>query len=141
MTSSVARQALAVYAVPARLRVGDSHDVRSAGVGVRSHLADGRGVVWDPVLPQGYCAAIDAEIATQPVSRRLARRVGTDDPAIVWPRWTHCEVVAKLMGLPVLSWLGWDRLQPPDAVAGQVDTAYVRLGDVLVCCGVRAPHD
>ncbi|NNG40194.1 hypothetical protein HJ588_13055 [Flexivirga sp. ID2601S] len=140
MASSRARQVLSVYAVPGRLTVGASHQVRAAGVGVRSHLADGRGVVWDPALPQGFSAAIDAEILLQSVTPRLARRVGSDDPAIVWPRWTRCEVAAKLLDLPVLSWLAWDRLQLPADVAARIDTAHVRVGDVLVCCGVRGPE-
>lgn len=137
MPSTSVAEALARHAVPDRLRIGRSDDLRASGAGVRSHLADDRGVAW--LVPEALRehAAIDAEIATQPVRSAIARRAGSADPVVVWPRWTRCETTAKLLGLPVLSWLDWPGLIVPGDLTRQVAVAHVRLDDVLICCGLR----
>jgi hypothetical protein len=125
------------YAVPGHLVIAPADEVRATGAGVRSYLADGRGVTWnlpDELIPH---AAIDAELATQPVTSRIARRTGSTEPEVVWPRWTRCEVVAKLLDLPVLSWLDWPGLIVPGELTRRVVVEHVRLDDVLVCCGMR----
>ncbi|WP_145225865.1 hypothetical protein [Rudaeicoccus suwonensis] len=127
---------ISTYAVADFLLVGDRDLVRSIPDAVRSYVADGRAVAWNPVVPQGVSAAIDAEIALQPVSPALARRLRCDDPDEVWPRWTRCEVAAKLLNLPVLSWLNWPNLEVPAAFVRRVVMAQVVVGDVLVCCGL-----
>ncbi|MBO1765698.1 hypothetical protein [Allobranchiibius sp. GilTou38] len=107
---------------------------------MRSYLPDGRGVVWvAPEMP-GIARAIDAEPAAAEVSRRLARRAGTEDPTVVWPLWTRAETVAKLLDLPVLSWLAWPGLEVPADLACRVALCTVLLpddvtGDVTVSCG------
>jgi hypothetical protein len=144
MTTSPDAELLARYAVPEHLELGPSESLRERGTGVRSHLADGRGVAW--LVPDALVgrAAIDAELATQRVPGKVAKRARSTDPAVVWPRWTQCEVTAKLLGLPVLSWLEWPGLIVPGEFARQVRFEQVRLDDVLVCCGLRKgarPHD
>ncbi|MBO1755617.1 hypothetical protein [Allobranchiibius sp. CTAmp26] len=112
---------------------------------MRSYLPDGRGVVWVAPGRPGVDRAIDAEPAGAVVSARLARRAGTDDPAVVWPRWTRAETVAKLLDLPVLSWLAWPGLEVPDELAARVALRTVLLADevtggVTVSCGAaRTP--
>ena len=132
-----AKDLLERYAVPDRLRFGASELLRERGAGVRSHLADGSGVAW--LVPDDLAgrAAIDAEPVAQPVPGRVAKRTRSTDPAVVWPRWTQCEVAAKLLDLPVLSWLEWPGLIVPGAIARQVRMKHVRVDDVLVCCGLR----
>ncbi|WP_446665358.1 hypothetical protein [Flexivirga sp. B27] len=129
---------LARYAVPDHLVLGPSAVLRARDEGVRSHLPDGRGVAWQ--VPESLVrrAAIDAELRDHPVNGSLARRVRSTDPAVVWPRWTQCEVTAKLLGLPVLSWLGWPGLIVPGDLARQVRVDFATVDDVLVCCGLRA---
>ena len=93
----------------------------------------------------GIAPAIDAEPAGTAVSARLARRAGTDDPAVVWTLWTRAETVAKLLDLPVLSWLAWPGLEIPAELAARVTLKTVLLidevtGDVTVSCGAtRTP--
>lgn len=128
---------LARYAVPAYLRIAPSDELRADGAGVRSHLADGRGVAW--LVPDALVdrAAVDAELVAQPVPGKVAKRARSTDPAVVWPRWTQCEVTAKLLDLQVLSWLEWPGLIVPGKFARQVRIERVRVDDVLVCCGLR----
>lgn len=128
---------LRLYAVPDRLRIAPADEIRTAGAGVRSYLADGRGVAWHVPDQLLRGAAIDAELAGQPVTSRIARRARSTEPDVVWPRWTRCEVVAKLLDLPVLSWLEWPGLIVPGELTRQVVVEHVRLDDVLVCCGIR----
>lgn len=96
---------------------------------MRSYLPDGRGVVWVAPHRPGIDQAIDAEPAGAAVSVRLARRAGTDDPAIVWPLWTRAETVAKLLDLQVLSWLAWPGLQIPAELGERVVLRTVLLAD------------
>lgn len=128
---------LARYAAPEHLRIGPSEELRTTDIGVRSHLADGRGVAW--LVPGALVdrAAVDAELAAQPVPGKVAKRARSTDPAVVWPRWTQCEVTAKLLDLQVLSWLEWPGLIVPGKFARQVRVERVRVDDVLVCCGLR----
>ncbi|GGB38887.1 hypothetical protein GCM10011492_32090 [Flexivirga endophytica] len=139
-STSTDTELLARYAVPELLELGAGAAVRATGSGVRSYLADGRGVAWHVPDTLSGRAAIDAELSAQRVTGSLARRAGSTDPAVVWPRWIQCEVTAKLLGLPVLSWLGWPGLIVPGDLARQVRVAFVPVRDVLVCCGLRAQH-
>lgn len=125
------------YAVPARLELAPSETLRARGAGVRSHLGDGRGLAWLVPEELAYRAAIDAEPATAPVSGHIARCARSTRPDVVWPRWTQCEVTAKLLDLPVLSWLSWPGLVVPGEFARRVRVGFVRVEDVLVCCGLR----
>ena len=107
---------------------------------MRSYLPDGRAVVWSAPQRPGIARAIDAEPAGAAVSARLARRAGGDDPATFWPLWTRAEAVAKLLGLPVLSWLAWPGLVVPDDLAARVVLRTILLpddvtGGVTVSCG------
>lgn len=138
MASPTDTELLTRYAVPERLEFGPSRHLRDSGLGVRSHLSDGRGVAWHLPGEMLGRAAIDAELTTQAVGAGLARRARSTDPAVVWPRWTQCEVAAKLLDLPVLSWLDWPGLIVPGDVARQVRVDFVTVGNVLVCCGLRA---
>jgi hypothetical protein len=91
---------------PAHVVIHPQPPVRMPGApGARSHLADGRVVSWSPPLPDGVRAAVDAEIAGQPVPASLARRFGIDRPDGFWPRWTAVEVACKLLDVPVVVWL------------------------------------
>lgn len=128
---------LARYAVPEHLDIGPSDVLRERGAGVRSHLADGRGVAWLVPAALADRAAVDAELVAQPVPGKVAKRARSTDPAVVWPRWTQCEVTAKLLDLQVLSWLEWPGLIVPGKFARQVRVERVRVDDVLVCCGLR----
>ncbi|MEO8852088.1 MAG: hypothetical protein ABI360_10210 [Allobranchiibius sp.] len=118
---------------------GSLIEARALG-GVRSYLPDGRGVVWIAPLDDSITRAVDVEPARGPVSARLAKRVGTDDPAVVWSLWTRAEVAAKLLDLPVLSWLGWPGLVLPGPLAEQLSLTSFSLpdqptGGILVTCG------
>lgn len=137
MALSTDTELLHRYAVPDLLELGRGSVLRACGTGVRSHLPDGRAVAWH--VPEALVgrAAIDAELRAHPVNGSLARRVHSTDPAVVWPRWTECEVTAKLLGLPVLSWLAWPGLIVPGDLARQVRVTFVPVDDVLVCCGLR----
>lgn len=109
--------------------------------GVRTYLPDGRAVVWAPPHEPATAHAVDAEPAYARVSSRLARRVGSDDPVVVWPLWTRAEVLAKLLHLPVLSWLAWPGLVPPAALADQVALRTLLVpddatGGICVTCGM-----
>ena len=100
---------------------------------MRSYLADGRGVAWAPPPAPGLAWAIDAELAGQRVSPRLARACRSDDPQVVWPRWTACEAAAKVLDLPVLSWLAWPGLRLPPDVAARVAVRHLLLDGVQLC--------
>jgi hypothetical protein len=100
--------------------------------GTRSHLSDGRTVIWSPRLPPGVRYAVDAEIAEQQVPPALATRFGRSDPEWFWTAWTRVEVGCKLRDVSVLTWLSRQGLSPDDAVP----TRTLRVGDLLVCCGV-----
>lgn len=70
--------------------------------GVHSYAADGRRACWQG---EGE-AAIDAELAAQPVPPALAARFPRHaSPAVFWPAWTRAEALAKLAGVPILLWL------------------------------------
>lgn len=99
----------------------------------RSYLADGRGVAWTPCATDAGRFAIDAELAGRPVPPALARRANTADPETFWTRWTACEATAKVLDLPVLSWLSWPALVVPQELAARVRLTHLRYRDVLVC--------
>lgn len=107
---------------------------------MRTYLPDGRGVVWTASPRPEIARAVDAEPAYAHVSPRLVRRVGSEDPGIVWPLWTQAEVVAKLLDLPVLSWLAWPGLVVPAPLLAQVALRTLLLpdgptGGIRVTCG------
>ncbi|MDQ2849357.1 MAG: hypothetical protein M3Y49_01265 [Actinomycetota bacterium] len=107
---------------------------------MRTYLPDGRAVVWAAPHEAGTAHAVDAEPAYARVSSRLARRVGSDDPVVVWTLWTRAEVIAKLFDLPLLSWLAWPGLMPPAALADQVALRTILVpddatGGIRVTCG------
>lgn len=73
---------------------------------MRSHLGDGRCVVWSPgPLAAGYRCAVDAELADRTVPARLAQWAHTPDPEAFWPAWTRAEAACKLLDVPVVVWL------------------------------------
>jgi hypothetical protein len=132
--ASVQDALLDVWARPEHLVVHPAATDLPPG-GTRSHLADGRTVIWSPELPPGVRYAVDAEIADQPVPPALAARFersGRTDPASFWTAWTRVEVGCKLRDVPVLTWLGRHGLSPDKAVP----TRTLRVGDLLICCGV-----
>jgi len=131
---------LADYARPAYLVLAASLSEARALGGVRSYLPDGRGVVWTAPTHAVRARAIDVEPARAPVSTRLSRRAGSDDPIVVWPLWTRAEVAAKLLDLPVLSWLSWPGLELPERFAEQLALTTLVLpdaatGGITVTCG------
>jgi hypothetical protein len=100
--------------------------------GTRSHLSDGRTVIWSPRLPHGVRYAVDAEIADQRVPPALAARFGRSDPESFWTAWTRVEVCCKLHAVPLPVWLSRHGLSPDDAVP----TSTMRVGDLMVSYGV-----
>ncbi|NHN54593.1 hypothetical protein G9U51_02210 [Calidifontibacter sp. DB0510] len=129
---------LASYADPRWLTIGPGVNGDTHPDSVRTYLGDGRGVAWAPPNPDGLTLAVDAELASQRVSPRLARCARSDDPAVVWPRWTACEAAAKVLDLPVLSWLHWPSLEVPAAIAERVVLRHVEFDGIQLCFGVRA---
>jgi len=99
----------------------------------RSHLADGRVVSWSPPLTAGVRAAVDAEIAGQPVPASLARRFGIDRPEVFWPRWTAVEVACKLLDVPVVVWLSQRGLRHDPL---RVRVATFQMSGVVVTVGI-----
>ena len=119
---------------PAHLVIHPPPPVRTPGApGARSHLADGRVVSWSPPLPPEVRAAVDAEIATQPVPAALAGRFGIDRPEVFWPRWTAVEVACKVLDVPVVLWLAQRGLRPDPL---RVRTATFRTSGVVVSVGI-----
>jgi len=80
-------------------------------VRVHSWTSDGRRVCWNPGA--GVVGAVDAESRHARVPASLARRYPLPRPDF-WVAWTRAEVHAKLLGVPILSWLkahglgGWE---------------------------------
>jgi hypothetical protein len=99
-----------------------------AGAVARSHLSDGRAVAWVGPVPDGARLAVDAELASATPPTALQSRYGGDD---FWRRWTRTECLAKLAGVPVLTWLGRHGL---DAVpsAGVVVRSLLLCGEIQV---------
>lgn len=97
-------------------------------------------MVWSAPPHPSIARAVDVEPAHAAVSPRLAHRVGTDDPAVVWSLWTRAEVAAKLLDLPVLSWLDWPGLVLPEPLVEQLSLTSLVLADaatggIQVTCG------
>jgi hypothetical protein len=114
------------------------------GSGVRSHLADGRTVTWEPSPGTPGRAAVDAELADQDVPRALGARFPAEaaDPRAFWRSWTRAETLAKLAGVPILVWLTRHGLQPcADGSCAcrraALTTTVIAAGgtDVVVTCG------
>ena len=103
----------------------------------RSYLADGRQVTWTLAVPPGLVAAVDAELADQEVPATLATRFGVTDPGEFWPTWTAVEVSCKLLDASLLVWLSQRGLEPDPQVPRRV----LRVGPVVVCCGLLAADD
>jgi hypothetical protein len=101
----------------------------------RTHLADGRIVVWTDVDPHSH--AIDAEIADQPVPPALARRTGIRSAERFWPLWTAMEVACKLLDVPAHLWLKQHGLSVAH-VAARLDIATFRHHDLTISVGRRS---
>jgi len=91
--------------------------------------------------------AVDAELVTQPIPDALGARRraeggpdagdhehGDADPDAFWRAWTRAEVAAKLTGTPILAWV---TTRGFGAEASGMRVWHRRIGDVLVCIGVR----
>lgn len=105
--------------------------------GVRSHLADGRTVVWEPPERPGR-HAVDAEIAGQDVPPALGARFPAEDPRAFWRAWTRAETLAKLADVPILVWLtrhGIGACDDDACVCPRAELTTTEIGGVLVTCG------
>lgn len=101
--------------------------------GVRSHLADGRCLSWQPsAVPPGTACAVDAELLATPVPARLARWAGCRSPELFWPRWTRVEASCKLRDVPLVLWLRQHGLHEDPVLA----LSTFRHHDAVVTCGV-----
>jgi hypothetical protein len=101
----------------------------------RTHLADGRIIVWTDVDPRSH--AIDAEIADQPVPPALARRTGIRSPERFWPQWTAMEVACKLLDVPAHLWFKQHGLSVAH-VAARLDITTFRHHDLTISVGRRS---
>lgn len=82
----------------------------TCAAGTHSRLADGRTVCWFAPRSPGARYAVDAELAEQPVTTALARRLPDQGRIDPWGWWTRAEVCAKLLDVPIIVWLarhGW----------------------------------
>lgn len=120
---------------------------RGSAGDVRSYLSDGRGVGWDPPSTASrWQAALDAERLDQrvpPALRRLAGRGRGLDPTalppeVLWQQWTRAEVLAKLLDVPILTWIGRHGLTLPERLPTPLPVAVctLRVEDVVVSLGL-----
>lgn len=70
----------------------------------------------------------------------MASRWPTAEPEAFWRAWTRAEVSAKLLDVPILTWLTRWGLQLDDTPRARgIETHLVRIGDLVVCFGRRVP--
>lgn len=135
MAAAASEEALQRYARPPWLAVVPSGTPAAPGAR-RSHLPDGRIVVWSPPLDQPY--AVDAEDARRDPPATLANATSLS-PQEFWRAWTRCEVIAKLLDLPLASWLRWPNLTPPVELTRRVAMVTAELPgepDLTISCGL-----
>lgn len=137
---------------PQALVVTEPGAPRGAAGAVRSYLSDGRGVGWNPPSTTSrWQAALDAERLDQRVPvvlQRLARRGSGLDPTSLpaeqlWQQWTRAEVLAKLLDVPILTWIGRYGLTLPDRLPTPLPVAVRTLlvEDVVVSVGLAATSE
>lgn len=110
--------------------------------GARSHLSDGRTVVWLPkATPFRAQIAVDAETTGQPMPSAMARRYPVDTTSTFWQCWTEVEVVCKLTNRPVLLWLAEYGLDARRGPARACTVITEIRDDLVITWGVRANRD
>ncbi|AKU18817.1 hypothetical protein VV02_10615 [Luteipulveratus mongoliensis] len=105
----------------------------------RTYLADGRGVAWTALAPNGFRLAIDAELVAQrvpPAVVRRARLTEPVEPVDFWRRWTQAEVLAKLLDVPILLWVRTHRLVAPTELDASVALRTVLYDDLVITFGL-----
>jgi hypothetical protein len=105
------------------------------GGGAHSRLADGRQWCWRPGRPLGRGWALDVELADQPVSAALGRRLPPDDP---WAWWTRAEVCAKLFAVPIIVWVtreGWPSMGPVHHQGALAHVGTLKVDGVVASLG------
>jgi hypothetical protein len=116
-----------------RLNVGPAGEVRTGWV--RSYLGDGRLVQGQP--PDERRWAIDAELASQPIPRALARHVGAGTGRDeFWRRWTAMETVCKLLDVPAHIWL---KAYGLDAAPAGISVTTTRWRGIVVSAAAATP--